>query len=64
MKLKIWIAENGDRKAKALLCELVGIHRITLYHILNGQNPHFENRYRIFKLTGVKINDEDDFNNE
>ena len=59
--LYIWIAENGDTvardkiKAEAKLCSA------TLSRILGGHNPRFETRYRIYKLTGIKLLEDDDF---
>lgn len=59
--LYIWIAENGDDKARKEICETVKITSVTLCRILKGKMPKFEVRYRIFKLTGVSLNEADGF---
>lgn len=59
--LHIWIAENGDDKARKQICEFAKITSATLCRILKGRMPKFEIRYRIFKLTGVSLNDLDQF---
>lgn len=59
--LQIWIAENGETQAKDLICKEAGITRTTLSRILNGSTTRFGVRYRIYKLTGIKLSNEDDF---
>lgn len=59
--LHIWIAENGDRAAKEQICKEAKVNLSTLSRILGGHMPRFEIRYRIYKLTGIKLNDGDDF---
>ena len=59
--LHIWIAENGDSKARELICREVHMTTATLCRILKGHKPRFEIRYRIYKLTGIKLSDDDDF---
>jgi predicted transcriptional regulator len=59
--LHIWIAENGDHAARELICKEAVITTSTLCRILKGAMPRFENRYRIYKLTGIKLNDDDQF---
>jgi len=59
--LYIWIAENGDTKARQLIKQECKLCSATLSRILGGHVPRFETRYRIYKLTGVKLSGEDDF---
>lgn len=59
--LHIWIAENGDQEARKKICDSVKISSAYLCKILKGKEPKFEIRYRIYKLTGIKLNDSDDF---
>lgn len=59
--LHIWIAENGGNAARKLICDSAEIHDRTLWRILHGDMPRFVTRYRIFKLTNVKLSDEDEF---
>ena len=59
--LHIWIAENGDHKARELVCKEALITSATLCRVLKGHMPKFEIRYRVYKLTGIKLSDEDDF---
>ena len=59
--LHIWIAENGDCHARELVCKSALMTNATLCRILKGHMPRFEIRYRIYKLTGIKLNEEDDF---
>lgn len=59
--LHIWIAENGDHKAREVVCSEAGMTTATLSRILRGHMPKFEIRYRIYKLTGVKLNDADEY---
>lgn len=61
LELHIWIAENGDTKARALLCKEALMNTSTLCRILKGNMPRFETRYRIYKITGIKLNEEDNF---
>lgn len=59
--LHIWIAENGDHEAREKVCEAAHMTTATLCRILKGHMPRFEIRYRIFKLTGIKLCEDDDF---
>jgi transcriptional regulator with XRE-family HTH domain len=59
--LFIHIAENGDRKEKERICSEAKISMSTLAKILRGHMPRPEIRYRIFKLTGIKLDESDDF---
>lgn len=60
--LHIWIAENGDVAAKEAICKAAQITQSTLSRVLSkGRMPRFEARYRIFKLTGIKLCDSDEF---
>lgn len=62
LPLIFWLAENGDSKARAKLCHEAELSPSTLNSILNkGHMPKLSIRYRIFKLTGIKLNDEDQF---
>jgi transcriptional regulator with XRE-family HTH domain len=62
LPLVIWLAENGDSKARTKLCHEAGLSASTLSNILNrGRMPKFSIRYRIYKLTGIKLNDLDEF---
>ena len=59
--LHILIAENGDNKARELICDSAHMTTATLCRILKGHMPKFEIRWRVYKLTGVKLCEEDDF---
>lgn len=59
--LRIWIAENGDKDARDRICNEAKLCRATLSRIVGGHKPKFEIRYRIYKLTGVKLDESDDF---
>lgn len=59
--LHIWITENGGPAARKLICDKAGINISTLSRILAGHMPKFEARYLIYKLTSIKLRDEDDF---
>lgn len=59
--LHIHIAENGDRAEKERICKAALISETTLNKILRGHKPRFEVRYRIFKATGIKLDQKDDF---
>lgn len=59
--LHIWIAENGDSKAREEICKEAMITTATLCRIIKGHMPRFEIRYRIYKTTGIKLNEEDQF---
>jgi hypothetical protein len=59
--LLVWIAEHGDREARKLICETAKIHDKTLWRILQGDMPRIMTRYHIYKLTGIKLNDQDEF---
>lgn len=59
--LYIWIAENGDTAAREIIKREAKLCSATLSRILNGHMPRFETRYRIYKLTGIKLNEEDNF---
>jgi hypothetical protein len=61
MALHIWIAENGDQEARKFILSQAKFCNATLSRILGGHMPRFEIRYRIFKATGVKLNEEDQF---
>ena len=61
LALYIWVAENGDHKAREIICESAHITTTTLHRILKGHTPKFEIRYRIYKLTGIKLCEDDDF---
>lgn len=62
LALHIWIAENGGLAAKAKIYKDAQINQSTLSRILsNGHIPKFEARHRIYKLTGIKLSDEDDY---
>lgn len=61
ISLHIWIAENGDAKAREALCKEVQMTSATLCRILKGHMPKFEIRYRIYKATGIKLDQKDDF---
>lgn len=59
--LHIWLTENGN-SSRELLCKNVGISLATLQRILSGSTkPRFSTRYKIYKLTGVSLCDEDNF---
>ena len=61
-KLRVWIAENGDQKAREAIYKAGPISQATLSRVLTkGQVPRWEVRYRIYKLTGIKISDGDEF---
>jgi len=59
--LHIWIAENGDHMARNAISRNAHITNATLCRILKGHMPRFEIRYRIFRLTGISLNSEDEF---
>lgn len=59
--LHIHIAENGDRAEKERICKAALLSETTLNKILRGHMPRFEVRYRIFKATGIKLNEQDEF---
>lgn len=59
--LFIHIAENGDRKEKDRICQAAKISMSTLAKILKGHTPKPEIRYRIYKITGIKLDENDDF---
>jgi len=61
-KLNIHIAENGRGLEKKRICEVGGIAPSTLNKTLTGKNaPTYPVRYGIFKATGIKLCEEDDF---
>jgi transcriptional regulator with XRE-family HTH domain len=56
--LKIWIAENGDSKARNRLCLEADVSPSTLNKVLNhGHVPSFGSAYRLCKFTGITINE-------
>lgn len=59
--LNIHIAENGKRTEKKRICKLGGFSETTLNNVLRGHKPDFAVRYGIFKATGIKLSEEDDF---
>lgn len=59
--LFIHIAENGDRREKDRICQDAKISMSTLAKILKGHTPKPEIRYRIYKTTGIKLDDDDNF---
>jgi hypothetical protein len=59
--LHIYIAENGGHEARVNICKEAKISLSTLKSVLDGHIPRFEARYRIYKLTGIKLCAEDDF---
>lgn len=61
MALHIWIAENGDQEARKVILTKAKFCNATLSRILGGHMPRFEIRYRIFRATGIKLNEEDNF---
>lgn len=60
-KLNIHIAENGKRAEKKRICQIGGLSESTLNKALRGHMPDFSARYGIYKATGIKLSDEDDF---
>ena len=61
MALHIWIAENGDQEARKVILNNAKFCNATLSRILGGHMPRLEIRYRIYKLTGIKLNEDDAF---
>ena len=61
ISLYVWVAENGDQLARKEICAYANITSATLCRILKGHMPKFEIRYRIYKLTGIKLLESDDF---
>ena len=61
MALCIWVAEHGDSKARAIIKKEACVCEATISKILNGHMPRPGIRYRIYKLTGVKLCGDDDF---
>lgn len=59
--LFVHIAENGDREEKERICKLASVSETTLNKILRGHMPRPCVRYRIYKVTGIKLNEEDNF---
>lgn len=61
-KLKIYIAENGKRLAKKKICEKGGFSEATLNkNLREGHFPDFAVRLGIYKATGIKLYETDDF---
>ena len=61
-KLRIWIAENGDQEAREAIYKAGPISQGSLSRVLKkGQIPRWEVRYRIYKLTGIKLCEDDEF---
>jgi hypothetical protein len=62
MALHIWIAENGGPCAREAIYKNTPISQSILSRVLtNGHLPKFEARYMLYKLTGIKLSDEDHF---
>jgi predicted transcriptional regulator len=59
--LYVHIAENGGSKEKERIRKAANISTATLCKILKGHMPLFETRYQIYKLTGIKLNELDEF---
>lgn len=62
LALHVHIAENGDHKEKERIIQVAAISETTLNKILRGGHvPRFGIRYRIYKATGIKLLEEDEF---
>lgn len=60
--LHVYIMENGNRSEKLRICKVGGLSEATLNKLLRGDHiPEKPVRYGIYKATGIKLMDEDDF---
>ena len=55
--LEIWLAENGDSRARLQLCTEANLSLSTLNKILKGYVPRFNIRHRICKAMQVSESD-------
>lgn len=60
-QLHIHIAENGKRAEKKRICKAGGFSETTLNKVLRGHMPDFATRYGIYKATGIKLSEMDNF---
>lgn len=62
MYLHVHIMENGNRSEKLRICKLGGFSEATLNKALRGDTiPDKPVRYGIYKATGIKLCEDDDF---